>query len=111
LLHIFERIRQRQLWVEFSRGLFQEAFHAVSLNRPIALVFLAGQRAPQIFGDDLGNGGSVAQLILFGFLPEKRDLARKRRLIRCLADVHGRRKTEKKRSPTPYIPFPRLLRG
>jgi hypothetical protein len=52
----------------FSRGLFQEAIHALSVNRPIALTFLAGQMVIQVFEEKLGTGGSGAQIILFSIL-------------------------------------------
>jgi hypothetical protein len=54
--------------MNFSRGLFQEAFQALSVNRPIALTFLAAQIVLQILEEKLGNSGSAAQLILFSIL-------------------------------------------
>jgi hypothetical protein len=52
----------------FSRGLFQEAFHALSVNRAIAFTFLAAQVALQIFEEKLGHGGSGVQFFLFCIL-------------------------------------------
>jgi hypothetical protein len=52
----------------FSRGLFQEALHALSLNWPVALLFLAGQLLLQIFGDSVGGGGFGVQFFLFAIL-------------------------------------------
>jgi hypothetical protein len=72
LQRIFEQFRcdNDQGWeiMLFSRGLFQDALHAISVNRPIALTFIAIQLLIQMFDEKLGHSSSGVQLILFSIL-------------------------------------------
>jgi hypothetical protein len=54
--------------MKFSRGLFQETVHALSINWPIALTFLTATMVLQTFDKTLGNAGLAAPLILLNVL-------------------------------------------
>jgi hypothetical protein len=54
--------------MKFSRGLFGEALHALSVNRPIAFTFLAAQLVLSFLEGKLGHTSSAGQLILFSIL-------------------------------------------
>lgn len=52
----------------FSSRLLDETFRALSLNRPMVLIFLAANVALQILDEQLGRGGTAGQLILFSMM-------------------------------------------
>jgi hypothetical protein len=54
--------------MRFSRGLFQETIHALSVNWLVALTFLATGMVLQALDKTLGNAGLFAQLILISVL-------------------------------------------